>query len=469
MKSGHSPLSRSFVRWTGTLIGPWTALVMACGPSQPASDPLKSTTNQEALGRAVCVAGRPSTTPDLMAWDSESRLNLNRLRHTGIVAVRYQTKGCDVQMELLSNCIAQGTYEYTPYYSKEQKIAHDESDLYAKLPIGAASLAGKVAGNRSVRTDYVLVGEHALPPDATFQRADFHGADCSRATHVVSAVYVGGFALVTGTEREISAAVTVFGAGAGAGQSASVERIASEGDADACEEAKKAAAPNQACNVPLRVGLLPISDVVVAADPDPVADATDAGSGAAAPSAASDAPHGNILSGLLHPSSGPSGQPGIVVINSSGGPGFSVPSGFWPGSGPVNNAPSSPATAPLAQPQVNTQSQSLVAPPANAIPPTNAMPPAPGTPAPAPPTVQPRAPARPTTPIASRPAPVSMAPISRPAPIAIVQRPAPTPVVAALAHPAPVAAHPNLPAAAPVPACPHNTVPCRGKCAAVCR
>ncbi len=270
-------LRRSLLGRVAALGAPWAAAMVACGPSQPAAD-LKAPTNQEVLGKAQCTDGQATTTPDLMAWDSESRLNLSRLRNAGIVAVRYQAHGCDVHMELLSNCIAQGTYQFTPYVSKESKVAHDESELFAKLPLGAASLSGKVAGNQSVRTDYLLVGEHALPPDATFKRADFQGADCARATHVISAVYVGGFALVTGNEREIDAAVTVFGAGGGAGQTASVERIASEGDPDACDRAQKTHTPDDACNVPLRVGLLPISDVVIAPDPTPTADSSDGGS-----------------------------------------------------------------------------------------------------------------------------------------------------------------------------------------------
>jgi hypothetical protein len=116
----RASLRRLLMFAVGTCVVPWGAATVGCGPSQPAAD-LKAPTNQEILPTAQCVGGHPSTTPDLMAWDSESRLNLSRLRNSGIVAVRYQAHGCDVQMELLSNCIAHGSYEFTPYVSKERK------------------------------------------------------------------------------------------------------------------------------------------------------------------------------------------------------------------------------------------------------------------------------------------------------------------------------------------------------------
>lgn len=386
----RASLRRLLMFAVGTCVVPWGAATVGCGPSQPAAD-LKAPTNQEILPTAQCVGGHSSTTPDLMAWDSESRLNLSRLRNSGIVAVRYQAHGCDVQMELLSNCIAHGSYEFTPYVSKERKIAHDESELYAQLPLGAASLTGKVAGNQSVRTDYLLVGEHALAPDATFKLSDFQGADCARATHVISAVYVGGFALVTGNERDIDAAVTVFGAGGGAGQSESVDRLANEGDPDACERAQKTHMPDDACNVPLRVGLLPISDVIVAPEPVASQDAVDAGGGGSSNPVAASAPPGALLKAGWTP-----GQPlpvtPFLVVGGMGGTSGSAPSGV---SGPPgisasasNNAPNSPTT-PLGQQAYTTNSVNTPAlRPAAAVQPQRPAPAAPAVRPPPAPAVQ---------------------------------------------------------------------------------
>ena len=112
----------------------------ACTPPQIAADPLKPTTNDEAFGGVTCSAVRPQTEPDLMGWDSGSRANLKRLRSEGIVAVRYEAEGCNVKLELLSNCVAQGNYTFTAYSANEHKVAHNANELFAQLPIGAASL-----------------------------------------------------------------------------------------------------------------------------------------------------------------------------------------------------------------------------------------------------------------------------------------------------------------------------------------
>jgi formylglycine-generating enzyme required for sulfatase activity len=246
---------------------PLVVLLAACAPPQIASDPLKPVTNGEAFEGVSCSAVRPQTEPDLMAWDPGSRLNLKRLRGEGVVAVRYEAEGCNVKLELLSNCLATGSYKYTPYSANEHKVAHNANELFAQLPIGAASLTGKVKGDKALRTDYMLVGQYALPAASSFKRGDLRGADCSRATHVVSAVYAGGFALVSGEERALDAAATVFGAGAGASQLASAERLADEGNPQACKEAQETAKASDKCDVPLRIGLLKL-DGPVAACPD---------------------------------------------------------------------------------------------------------------------------------------------------------------------------------------------------------
>lgn len=253
---------------------PLLALFAACTPPQIASAPLKTVTNDEAFAGVLCSAVRPQTEPDLMGWDPGSRLNLKRLRTQGVVVVRYQAEGCNVRLELLSNCLATGRYKYTPYSANEHKVAHNANELFAQLPIGAASLTGKVKGDKGLRTDYMLVGQYALPATLSFKRGDLHGSGCAKATHVVSAAYVGGFALVSGEGRELDAAASVFGVGAGASQLASAERLADEGDAEACKDAQKSRKASDGCDVPLRIGLLRLEDVAApepAPPPAPVA------------------------------------------------------------------------------------------------------------------------------------------------------------------------------------------------------
>jgi len=229
----------------------------ACAPQAVlAGETLKSpTTTSEAFGGVQCSAIRPQTEPDLMAWDPGSRSNLNRLRGEGVVAVRYEAVGCNVKLELLSHCIGTtGKYRFSPYSANQRKVAHNASELFAQLPIGAASFGAGVKGGRALRTDYMLAGQYALPPDATFRAADLKGVDCARATHVVSAIYVGAFVMGAGESRQIDAKTTLFGASLGASSSADVDVLSSEGDAEACAVAQRDGTESYRCAVPLRIG-----------------------------------------------------------------------------------------------------------------------------------------------------------------------------------------------------------------------
>lgn len=230
---------------------------IACAPpANVAGETLKPPSTGEAFAGTPCSAVRPQTEPDLMAWDPGSRANLNRLRGAGVVAVRYEAVGCDVKLELLSHCIGTTSkYQFSPYSANQRKVAHNASELFAQLPVGAASLGADMKGGRALRTDYILAGQYALPPDATFRATDLKGVDCPRATHVVSAIYVGAFILGAGESRQMDAKSTLFGVGAGVASSADVDVLSTEGDAEACAVAQREGTENYRCAVPLRIGL----------------------------------------------------------------------------------------------------------------------------------------------------------------------------------------------------------------------
>ncbi|HKO47404.1 MAG TPA: hypothetical protein VJV79_06760, partial [Polyangiaceae bacterium] len=233
-----------------------STLAACTPPANVAGAPLKTPTTGEAFEGAPCSAVRPQTEPDLMAWDPGSRSNLNRLRGEGVVAVRYEAVGCNVKLELLSHCIGTTSkYRFSPYSANQRKVAHNASELFAQLPVGAASLGADVKGGRALRTDYMLAGQYALPPDASFRAADLKGVDCARATHVVSAIYVGAFVMGAGESRQMDAKSTLFGASLGASSSADVEVLSTEGDAEACAIAQRDGTESYRCAVPLRIGL----------------------------------------------------------------------------------------------------------------------------------------------------------------------------------------------------------------------
>lgn len=231
----------------------------------------------------TCEAGHASSEPDLMGWDQSSRAKLATLGKQGVVAVRYEEKGCDVRLEVLPDCIGDGKYQYAPYAATDSKTIHTKGELYAELPIGAASLEGRFSQNEELRTDFMLVGVATLPAGTTYAREQLHGAQCEKATHVVSRLYLGGFAMVAGNARDISAKASIFGVGVGGEHEKDLSRIFTEGNAEQCQQALSSGEPKTLCGVPLRVGLLALpgasgeagfEPVKLAEKAEPTADAT---------------------------------------------------------------------------------------------------------------------------------------------------------------------------------------------------
>lgn len=241
----------------------WCSLLVlagaACTGSATSPPLLAPTSTGDAFGAQECSALRPPTEPDLMAWDPGSRANLKTLAERGVVAVRYAAEGCDVELEVL-NCTGEETYAFSPYAATDTKIAKSTGDLRAELPVGAARLGGSVGGGRALRTDYMLAGVLAMPSLEAYPTAKLRGSGCERATHVVAKVYVGGFAMAAGESERISGSASLFAVGAAeASEERGVERLASEGRADACQKAQRDGVLDPGCSVPLRIGLVAIA------------------------------------------------------------------------------------------------------------------------------------------------------------------------------------------------------------------
>ena len=242
------------------------AAMSACrspSPESPNEDGVGGNEQGPAFGNR-CDESSVSQQPDLMGLAMDFRANVAAMSEQGVLAVRYTANGCDVKLEVLPNCIGQGRYSFSAYPGNETRIASNQTELFAKLPLGAAALEGKLAAGNSIRSDYRFAGMLTLPIGKPYEQSSLAGQDCDRATHVVNRIYLGGFALVTGKTREIAAAATVFGVGAGGSNAYVGELVSSEGLAASCEEAQRAGELTPQCRVPLRLGLQAIADF----DPD---------------------------------------------------------------------------------------------------------------------------------------------------------------------------------------------------------
>lgn len=228
-----------------------------CGHDREPATPDPSTRPNPAWGNE-CTAKNDEA--DLMGWDAGSRANVSIMRRQGVLAVRYATEGCKVSLELIPNCIGEGKYTFSPYSATDKRVARNQTELAAKLPLFSLNVGGSLTTGRALRTDFDLAGVASLPIGKPFSRADLSGQGCDRATHVVSRVYLGGFAIMTGESRSIEAAVSIFGAGAKGSDVREAQQLATEGNADACKTAQQNGTESPMCSVPLRLALMPIND-----------------------------------------------------------------------------------------------------------------------------------------------------------------------------------------------------------------
>jgi hypothetical protein len=178
--------------------------------------------------------------PSIIALEGPKRAEIDKLRKRNVLAARYETKGCDVSIELLPQCLGPtNRYVYTPMNGSESFVMQDADELLRKLPVGAATLVGPLRERGALRVDTKLVGAYALPDGSKISEIDFVGPDCRRATHFVRAVYVGGFRL----------APTRAGA----------EPLAREGTPVICDRAASESLELSGCAAPLRLALVPMS------------------------------------------------------------------------------------------------------------------------------------------------------------------------------------------------------------------
>src|SRR5688572_18181600 len=121
---------------------------LACAPTLPSTG---STFPQAMNPLGKCRVAASQQSPLVTEWPASEKANLEALLRAGAVAVAYS--GCN--MRVLPQCQVRGGYRWqrtTP--STDNLEINNEDDLYARLPLGAASLEGELkrSGKLAVQT-----------------------------------------------------------------------------------------------------------------------------------------------------------------------------------------------------------------------------------------------------------------------------------------------------------------------------
>ena len=212
------------------------------GGSQPPLDP-------SSIAGPRCQVTQSHTRPLIVEWPASDRMDLETMLHEGEgIVVRYS--GCE--LELLRHCRAKGSYKYVAGTRQdEQLVIRDTDELFAKMPLGAASLEAAVSRGKELNVNLSVVGKYVFG-ESRLRIRDLRGADCGGATHIVVGLTAGSFEMAAKSTRSAGADVGVVG-GKTSGQT---EVLRQAGSAAACNQSTPADPhPPDGCGAMLRLEL----------------------------------------------------------------------------------------------------------------------------------------------------------------------------------------------------------------------
>lgn len=229
-----------------------------CSPATPPSSPSGSSGSPELPSqfKNKCDAAKGQNQPLIVEWPAPERATLEAAAHHGQLVVHYE--GC--KLEVLRACTAPDAfaYKYTAITPKDELVTMKSADqLYASIPVYAASFEGKLAQKGELNASMTIVGMYESSSQAP--ALDELKGDCSNATHVVAALAIGAFEFYAGAAHHAGASAVLLGAGAGAEHDSSHETLSRDGDVKSCSASKRGdAEPPDKCGALLRLELVPI-------------------------------------------------------------------------------------------------------------------------------------------------------------------------------------------------------------------
>ncbi len=237
-------------------------LAAACGgaPAIPAAGPDRASGQSTLMGKTLagqsCDA-KNHDRPFILEWDATDAAQFETLTTADVVFVKYD--GCKLQV--IDTCKddsvkgSLGAYKPVSWTSGsvEKVEIGSEVDLYAKLPLGAATLGGRVSAGEKFRMEYFVSGTRAATRPAVYKTEVAKLPGCRGATHFVYAYALGAFAL--GSTKNIKGEITgsVWGGEAGAARTQASAAEKKGGVLSSCrgDSAKEI----ETCKAPIRLTL----------------------------------------------------------------------------------------------------------------------------------------------------------------------------------------------------------------------
>jgi len=200
--------------------------------------------------------------PFIIDWDATDQSSFQAHTQSDVVFVEY--KGCD--LKVLTGCRDDsvkgefGSYKSIEWTSGgiETIDISNEGELYAKLPLGAASLGGRVESGEKFHMEYYVSGTRTATRDHVYKNELAKNPACATATHFVYQYNLGAFALAASSKlkEEVNGSYFGFGAGGSNANESSADKKGGKISACTSDSAKEV----DDCKVPIRLTLREISD-----------------------------------------------------------------------------------------------------------------------------------------------------------------------------------------------------------------
>ncbi len=234
---------------------------LACGGSgtPPTMAGREGMLSKTAVAQKCGEAAHGHDRPFVVEWDATDLASFEAKATRDTMFVDYE--GCT--LDVIYGCNDPnvqgrlGTYGQPTFTSGTVQgfDVKNEGELYAKLPLGAASLSARVAAGEELHLKYFVSGVATSTRDSVYRGEIQKYPGCAKATHFVWAYNVGAFSLDSKENSSGELKAGVGSANAGGDRSHEQSELARGGDIASCTTQDQ-----RACRVPIRLALRPITD-----------------------------------------------------------------------------------------------------------------------------------------------------------------------------------------------------------------
>ena len=229
--------------------------VAACGGPQVTAPPAESLMSETVAGTQTCAEpGGDDAQLFLVQWDATDLSSFEAKAERDVVFVRYE--GCE--MKVLHGCSDSGIAGRYGTYGKPRWTSGNvesidiktQDELFAQLPLGAASFGGELSQGKALKLTYHVTGNVTSTRDEVYQKDLASNARCASATHFVWSYNLGAFELGASETTAVGAEASVAGYGGG-GSSERERKVVKHGG----EIANCSSQDQRSCRVPIRITL----------------------------------------------------------------------------------------------------------------------------------------------------------------------------------------------------------------------